>query len=114
MQLAGERKSVQQKRSLVKVLADANKARRHSQNCVQDEVGSIRVFGYAVWCSQCPFQFMNMVNKLLGEYLDKFVLVFLDNVLIYSAKPQDHAEYLKKVLGSSGNISHVQRPINVR
>ena len=32
-------------------------------------------------------QFMNMMNALVGEYLGKFVLVFLDNVLIYSANP---------------------------
>ena len=45
-------------------------------------------------------QFMNMMmNALLGEYLDKFVLVFLDDVLIYSANQQDHAEHLRKVLG---------------
>ena len=44
-------------------------------------------------------QFMNMMNDLLGEYLDKFVLVFLDNVLIYYANPQDHADHLRKVLG---------------
>ena len=46
-----------------------------------------------------PAQFMNMMNALLGEYLDKFVLVFLDNVLIYSANPEDHVEHLQKVLG---------------
>ena len=46
-----------------------------------------------------PAQFMNMMNALLGEYLDKFVLVFLDGVLIYSANPQDHAKHLRKVLG---------------
>ena len=39
------------------------------------------------------------MNALLSEYLDKFVFVFLDDVLIYSAKPQDHAEHLRKVLG---------------
>ena len=43
-------------------------------------------------------QCMNMMNDLLGEYLDKFVLVFLDDVLIYSANPQDHADHLRKVL----------------
>ena len=39
------------------------------------------------------------MNNLLGEYLDKFGLVFLDDVLIYSANPQDHAKHLRKVLG---------------
>ena len=32
-------------------------------------------------------QFMNMMNDIIGEYLDKFVLVFLNNFLIYSASP---------------------------
>ena len=49
--------------------------------------------------TNAPAQFMNKMNALLGEYLDKFVLVFLDNILIYSANPQDHAKHLRKVLG---------------
>ena len=44
-------------------------------------------------------QFMNMMNDLLGEYHGRFVFASLDNVLIYSANPQDHAEHLQKVLG---------------
>ena len=48
--------------------------------------------------TNAPTQFMNMMNAFLGEYLDKFVLIFLDNVLIYSANPQDHAEHLQKIL----------------
>ena len=52
--------------------------------------------------TNAPTQFTNMMNDLLGEYLDKFVLVFLDDVLIYSANPQDHADHLRKVLGKLG------------
>ena len=50
--------------------------------------------------TNAPTQFMNMMNVLLGEYLDKFVLVFLDDILIYSANPHDHAEHQRKVLGN--------------
>ena len=51
--------------------------------------------------TNAPAQFMNMMNALLGEYLDKFVLVFLDNVLIYSANPQDHVEHLRESIGKA-------------
>ena len=49
--------------------------------------------------TNAPAQFMNMMNDLLGEYLDQFVLVFLDDVHIHSANPQDYVEHLQKVLG---------------
>ena len=48
--------------------------------------------------TNAPAQFMDMMNVLLGEYLDKFVLVFLDDILIYSASIEEHAEHLRKVL----------------
>ena len=34
--------------------------------------------------TNAPAQFMDMMNVLLGEYLDKCVLIFLDDILIYS------------------------------
>ena len=49
--------------------------------------------------TNAPAQFMNMMNDLLGERLDQFVLIFLDDVLIYSANVQKHCEHLRKVLG---------------
>ena len=43
---------------------------------------------------------MDMMNVLLGEYLDKFVLVFLDDSLIYSASMEKHVEHLPQVLNT--------------
>ena len=48
--------------------------------------------------TNAPVQFMNMMNVLLYEYLDPFVLVFLDNILAYSANVKDHVEHLRRVL----------------
>ena len=48
--------------------------------------------------TKAPLKFMNMMNDLLGDYLDQFVLIFLDDVLIYSANIQEHCEHLRKVL----------------
>ena len=47
--------------------------------------------------TNAPVQFINMMNNLFGECLDKVVLGFLDNALMYSVNPQVHAEHLKKV-----------------
>ena len=45
--------------------------------------------------TNAPAQFMNMMNDLLGEYLDRFVLVFLDDILIYSATVDQHTEHVR-------------------
>ena len=48
--------------------------------------------------TNAPSQFMNMMNDVLSDYLDDFVLVFLDNILVYSRTAETHAEHLGKVL----------------
>ena len=48
--------------------------------------------------TNAPDQFMNMMNNLLGDYLDRFVLIVLDDILIYSPNLQEHVEHLRKVL----------------
>ena len=48
--------------------------------------------------TNAPSQFMNMMNDVLSDYLDDFVLVFLDDILIYSRTVEQHTEHLGKVL----------------
>jgi hypothetical protein len=42
--------------------------------------------------------FMNLMNKVFMEYLDRFVVVFIDDILIYSKSESDHEEHLRLVL----------------
>jgi hypothetical protein len=42
--------------------------------------------------------FMNLMNKVFTEYLDRFVVVFIDDILIYSKSDSDHEEHLRLVL----------------
>ncbi|GJR25311.1 putative reverse transcriptase domain-containing protein [Tanacetum coccineum] len=42
--------------------------------------------------------FMDLMNRVCKPYLDKFVFVFIDDILIYSKKKQDHEEHLKLIL----------------
>jgi hypothetical protein len=38
------------------------------------------------------------MNKVFMEYLDKFVVVFIDDILIFSKNKVEHAEHLRLVL----------------
>ena len=42
--------------------------------------------------------FMCLMNNVLHKYLDKFVVVFIDNILIYSNSKEEHDEHLKIVI----------------
>ncbi|GJY18834.1 putative reverse transcriptase domain-containing protein [Tanacetum coccineum] len=42
--------------------------------------------------------FMNLINRVCKPYLDKFVIVFIDDILIYSKDKQEHKEHLKLIL----------------
>ena len=49
--------------------------------------------------TNAPAYFMGMMNKVFMEYLDKFVVVFIDDIPIYSKNEEEHAEHLRLVLG---------------
>src|SRR6266436_8332932 len=38
------------------------------------------------------------MNSILGEYLDEFVIVYLDNIIIYSNNKEEYFKYIKWVL----------------
>jgi hypothetical protein len=48
--------------------------------------------------TNAPAYFMNLMNKVFMEYLDRFVVVFIDDILIYSKSESDHEEHLILVL----------------
>ena len=45
-----------------------------------------------------PAAFMDLMNMVFSPYLDKFVIVFIDDILVYSGSPEEHAEHLRTVL----------------
>jgi hypothetical protein len=45
-----------------------------------------------------PAFFMYLMNSVFMDYLDKFVVVFIDDILIYSQNEEEHEEHLKRVL----------------
>jgi hypothetical protein len=48
--------------------------------------------------TNAPTYFMYHVNKLFMEYLDKFVVVFIDDIIIFSKMEEEHEVHLRLVL----------------
>jgi hypothetical protein len=48
--------------------------------------------------TNAPTYFMYMMNKVFMEYLDKFFVVFIDDILVYSRNEEEHERHLCLVL----------------
>ncbi|GKD92083.1 putative reverse transcriptase domain-containing protein [Tanacetum coccineum] len=48
--------------------------------------------------TNAPAVFMDLMNRVCKPYLDKFVIVFIDDILIYSKDKEEHEEHLKAIL----------------
>ena len=48
--------------------------------------------------TNAPTAFMDLMNRVFQSYLDRVVIVFIDDTLVYSGSPEEHSEHLKIVL----------------
>ena len=45
-----------------------------------------------------PAIFTDLMNRVFKSYLDMFVIVFIDGLLIYSSNDEDHVSHIRRVL----------------
>ncbi|GJS54849.1 putative reverse transcriptase domain-containing protein [Tanacetum coccineum] len=48
--------------------------------------------------TNAPAVFMDLMNRIFHEFLDKFVIVFIDDILVFSKSKEEHEEHLRTVL----------------
>ena len=60
--------------------------------------GHYEFIGMPFGLTNAPTIFMCLMNNVMHKYLDKFVVMFIDDILIYSKTEEEHKEHLKIVL----------------
>ncbi|KAA0056194.1 ty3-gypsy retrotransposon protein [Cucumis melo var. makuwa] len=61
--------------------------------------------------TNAPAVFMDLMNKVFSEFLDTFVIVFIDDILIYSKTEAEHEEHLRYYRRFVENFSRIATPL---
>ena len=48
--------------------------------------------------TNAPVAFMDLMNRVCNPFLDKSVIVFIDDILVYSKSQEEHGSHLREVL----------------
>jgi hypothetical protein len=71
---------------------------RHSESAFILRNGLYEYMMMYFGLTKAPTYYMDLMNKEFMEYLDKFVVVFINDVLVYSKDEEEHMEHLHLVL----------------
>ena len=69
-----------------------------SKTTYRTRYGHYKFFFIPFGLTNVPTIFMCLMNSIFSRYLDKFVLVFIDDILVYSKTKEEHEEHLRIVL----------------
>jgi hypothetical protein len=68
--------------------------RRYHKDCFLHRYGLYEYLVMSFGLTNAPTHFMYLMNSVFMEELDKFVMVFIDNILVFSKSKKEHEEHL--------------------
>jgi hypothetical protein len=71
---------------------------RHTKDSFVSRYGLYEYMVMSFGLTNALAYFMYLINKVFMEYLDKFVVVFIDDILVYSRSEEEHDEQLHLAL----------------
>ncbi|WVZ97592.1 hypothetical protein U9M48_043114 [Paspalum notatum var. saurae] len=80
------------------LLSNKNQGRRYTQNSLLHQIRLVRISSHVFGLTNAPAFFMYMMNSVFMNELDKFIVVFIDDILVYSKNEEEHEEHLRTVL----------------
>ncbi|GJY62195.1 putative reverse transcriptase domain-containing protein [Tanacetum coccineum] len=69
-----------------------------SKTALRTQYGHFKFTVMPLGLTNAPIVFMDLMNRVCKPYLDKFVIVFIDDILIYSKMKEDHENHLRLML----------------
>ena len=69
--------------------------KRHS---VQEMISMNEFLVMSIELTNAPAAFMDLINRVFRPYVDQFVVVFIDDILVYSKGIEEHMYHLRTIL----------------
>ena len=86
--------------------------RDEEKTALSDGYGSFEFLLMPFGLCNAPRTFTTLMNNFIYEYLNEFVIIYMDDILVYSKTVEEHAKHLEKVFQKLQSNSYTQRETN--